>query len=84
MLTLAPQRNEEPPIVTLDDRYYALIADLGLRFPHGAPSLLFCDELKVQGDVRFGDGIVIKGSVQLVNPDSIPLVIENGTVLKVP
>lgn len=79
-LELAPEREDEP-LVELDDQFYTLFDDLKTRFPHGAPSLRACERLRVQGDVYFGKEIVIKGRVDIVNPDDTPLYIEDGRVL---
>ena len=56
-----------PAIVSLDARYYKLIADFEARFAQGAPSLRDCERLAVQGDVAFGAGVVCRGAVQVVN-----------------
>ncbi len=54
--------------------------DLRRRFPHGAPSLR-TTSLTVEGDVRFGRNVAIKGAVRLVNDGAEPLVIEDGAVI---
>ena len=37
-----------------------------------------CDRLTVEGDVRFGSGVVVRGSVRLEGPREI----EDGAVLE--
>jgi UTP--glucose-1-phosphate uridylyltransferase len=64
---LAPQR-EAPPVIDLDSDYYKLIRDFEARFPAGAPSLIACDRLAVKGDVTFGRGVVVRGSVTVEGP----------------
>jgi UTP--glucose-1-phosphate uridylyltransferase len=59
---LAPSR-EAPPFVDLDDDYYKLLADFESRFADGPPSLVEADRFVVRGDVRFGAGVVVRGSV---------------------
>ena len=54
-------------IVQLDSRYYKRVDDFEARFPQGVPSLRACTQLTVQGDVRFGAGVVCKGAVRIVN-----------------
>jgi UTP--glucose-1-phosphate uridylyltransferase len=84
-LRLSPEHAEDArtlPLVYLDDRYYALINDLLERFPHGAPSLLRCRELHVEGDFRFGRDIVVEGVVRLVNDQPTPRHIADGTALR--
>ncbi len=80
-LRLAVAQEGEPPVVTLDDRYYQLYDDMVQRFPQGAPSLRECDELCVKGDVRFGKDVRVVGKVSVVNEDETPLCIADGTVL---
>jgi UTP--glucose-1-phosphate uridylyltransferase len=84
-LRLSPARHtyplHRPPLVKLDDRYYGMIDDLRRRFPHGAPSLIECTSLTVEGDVRFGRNVAIRGAVRLVNDGAGPLVIEDGAVI---
>jgi UTP--glucose-1-phosphate uridylyltransferase len=67
---LAPSR-EEAPFVDLDSEYYKLIREFDERFPAGAPSLVACDRLVVEGDVTFGRGVVVRGSVAVQGPARI-------------
>jgi UTP--glucose-1-phosphate uridylyltransferase len=62
---VTPQREGEMPYVELDTRYYRLLDRFDARFPDGAPSLLDARRLVVTGDVTFGAGVVIRGSVEL-------------------
>jgi len=62
---LSATRQGVAPEAKLDDRYYGLIADMRMRFPHGAPSLVRCRTLNVEGDVRFGRDVVVEGDVTL-------------------
>jgi UTP--glucose-1-phosphate uridylyltransferase len=68
---------EEPPFVDLDSEYYKLIRDFEARFPAGPPSLVDCDRLVVEGDVTFGRGVVVRGSVAVRGPARIA----DGTIL---
>ncbi len=70
------------PLVKLDDRYYKLIDDARVRFPYGAPSLIDCAELIVDGDVRFGKDVVVKGKAHLINDGEEPLEIADGAVIR--
>jgi UTP--glucose-1-phosphate uridylyltransferase len=54
-----------PPMVSLDPRYFAKIDDFERRFPAGPPSLIGCHALTVEGDVSFGRGVVLRGSVRI-------------------
>jgi UTP--glucose-1-phosphate uridylyltransferase len=62
-VTLAPQRDGRVPFVALDADYFKLMRDFEARFPDGPPSLVACDRLVVEGDVRFGAGVVVRGDV---------------------
>ena len=59
------REREGPPVIHLDDRYYAMIEDFDARFRHGPPSLRRCDSLRVEGDVSFGAGVAVEGEVAL-------------------
>ena len=67
---LAGER-DEPPFIDLDSDYYKLIDGFEERFPAGAPSLVECERLEVEGDVRFGRGVVVRGSVSLSGPAQV-------------
>jgi UTP--glucose-1-phosphate uridylyltransferase len=75
---LAPSREGTPPVIDLDSEHYKLVPDLEERFPGGPPSLVDCDRLAVEGDVRFGSGVVVRGSVRLSGPRTV----EDGAVLE--
>ena len=73
---LAAQR-EAAPIVDLSDEF-KLLRDFEERFPAGAPSLVKAERLEVEGDVRFGADVVVRGEVRIEGPASIP----DGAVLE--
>jgi UTP--glucose-1-phosphate uridylyltransferase len=79
---LAPERGETPPIVDLDSRFYRLLHDFDSRIPAGPPSLRACERLAVVGDVVFGPGVVVRGSVRVEHPGEGQLRIEDGTLLE--
>jgi UTP--glucose-1-phosphate uridylyltransferase len=58
-----------------------LIADLQQRFAHGAPSLLQCTELRVEGDIFFGQGVVMEGDVRLSNGGPEAVTVPDGALL---
>lgn len=82
-LRLSPARHtfppRRPPLVSLDERYYTLIADMQERFPYGPPSMIQCTELRVEGDVYFGKEVVLEGAVTIVNDGDAPLCIPDGS-----
>jgi UTP--glucose-1-phosphate uridylyltransferase len=67
---LAPSR-EEPPVIDLDPDYYKLVGDFEPRFAAGPPSLVECERLSVVGDVTFGRGVVVRGTVTVEGPARI-------------
>ncbi len=66
-LALHPARALKPPVVKLDPRFYKMWPDFEKRFPAGAPSLLECQSMTVEGDVRFGEQVVIRGEAVIRN-----------------
>ncbi len=68
----APARGgSSPPLVRLDPQWFRLIDAFDERFPHGPPSLVGCTSLSVEGDVRFGQGVVVRGSVTIAGPRAL-------------
>jgi UTP--glucose-1-phosphate uridylyltransferase len=59
------------PFVALDPDHYKLLRDFEERFPAGPPSLVECERFEVEGDVRFGAGVVARGEVVVHGPASI-------------
>jgi UTP--glucose-1-phosphate uridylyltransferase len=82
-LSLIAERDGQPPVVTLDDRYYQLYDEMTARFPGGPPSLRACNSLRVTGDVRFGKDIRVVGKAEVNNPDAEPLYVPDGATIGV-
>jgi UTP--glucose-1-phosphate uridylyltransferase len=59
------------PIVELSDEF-KLLRDFESRFPHGPPSLVEAERLEVEGDVRFGRDVRVRGRVRVEGPAEIP------------
>ena len=49
------------PFVALDPDFFKLLRGFEERFPAGPPSLVECDRFEVEGDVRFGAGVIARG-----------------------
>jgi UTP--glucose-1-phosphate uridylyltransferase len=81
-VVLAPERDGRGPLVDLDPRFYKLVRDFDARFSEGAPSLVGCERLSIAGDVSFGRGVVVRGSVRVEHDGDGRLRIEDGTVLE--
>lgn len=65
---LAPDPDlEHHVVVELDARHYGRLPDFEQRFLSPVPSLRECRRLKVQGDVLFDAGIVLRGDVHITN-----------------
>jgi UTP--glucose-1-phosphate uridylyltransferase len=79
---LAPARDGRVPFVDLDSTYFKLLRDFDARFPKGPPSLAACERLEVHGDVAFGQGVTVRGSVKVENDGDDQLVIGDGTLLE--
>jgi UTP--glucose-1-phosphate uridylyltransferase len=71
------QGREEAPIVELSDEF-KLLRDFDSRFPAGPPSLVEAERLEVEGDVRFGRDVRVRGRVHVEGPAEIP----DGAVLE--
>jgi UTP--glucose-1-phosphate uridylyltransferase len=67
------------PIVELSDEF-KLLRDFESRFPAGPPSLVEATRLEVEGDVRFGRDVRVRGTVRVEGPAEIP----DGAVLEGP
>lgn len=59
--TMRPTFDGPPPVVALDPKFYKSLSGMEERFPHGPPSLRNATRFAVQGDVTFGDGVVVRG-----------------------
>ena len=77
-IILDPGR-DVPPFVQLDGTYYRLIDDLEARFPYGAPSLRNCRSLTINGDVHFGQHVVLEGDVRFDSLSDTPMRIDDHT-----
>lgn len=78
-LVLAEARRGRPPEIDLDARHYKLLADFEALFPAGAPSLVDCESMRVEGPVRFGPGVVCRGRVVFRNPTAKIRTVAAGT-----
>ena len=77
-----PRRKIGTLAVRLDSRYYKKIDQLKARFPYGAPSLVDCESLDVEGDILFGKNVVIKGKVVIANHSDQQVAIADGSVIE--
>jgi UTP--glucose-1-phosphate uridylyltransferase len=81
-VTLAPEREGRVPVISLDGDHFKIMRDFDARFPAGPPSLKACDRFTVEGDVRFGRGVVARGTVTVRQEGDGQRVVEDGAVLE--
>jgi UTP--glucose-1-phosphate uridylyltransferase len=81
-ITPNPERILPPIDIRLDPAHYRFVQQLDDHFPHGAPSLLHCSSLQIQGDVRFGAKVALHGAVRLSAAEGETLHIPDNDVLK--
>jgi UTP--glucose-1-phosphate uridylyltransferase len=68
-LTPATKLKGKLPLVKLDPKHFKMMRQFDERFPQGAPSLINCSQLLVEGDYVFGKGIIFEGKVSIRNPE---------------
>ena len=78
----SPDLSDGLPLVELDSDHFKLLRDFDARFPSGPPSLVAARRLAVEGDVRFGADVVVRGEAAVRNDGDEQLVIDDGTVLE--
>jgi UTP--glucose-1-phosphate uridylyltransferase len=78
----SPELHDGLPLVDLDSKFFKLLRGFDARFPEGPPSLVACERLTVEGDVRFGSGVVARGTVEVRNDGDEQLVVADGSVLE--
>jgi UTP--glucose-1-phosphate uridylyltransferase len=78
----SPELPDGLPLVELDSDHYKLLRDFDARFPAGPPSLVEARRLVVEGDVRFGRDVVVRGEVTVSQEGSDQRVIDDGAVLE--
>jgi UTP--glucose-1-phosphate uridylyltransferase len=81
-MALHTERRGAVPIVQLDPRHYRTIDQLRLHFPSGAPSLVACRSLRIEGGVTFGRGVRLIGDVHLMNPGDTAARLPDGAVIE--
>lgn len=76
-----PARGLDALVVALDRDHYRLVDELEARFPYGPPSLLHCARLEIEGDFRFGRGVICRGAIHLVNENAQQVIVPDAAVL---
>jgi UTP--glucose-1-phosphate uridylyltransferase len=85
-LVVNPERQKkghpDTLVVDLDPKYYGKIDLFDARFKSGIPSLVNCETLKIEGDVRFERDVTITGRVLIKNSRASQAVVEKDTVIE--
>ena len=80
-LVLNPKIGSRSISIALDPKYYGKIDSFDERFSEGIPSLIDCDSLTIEGDVRFEKNVTIKGKVVIKNNGESQAIIKQGSVI---
>jgi UTP--glucose-1-phosphate uridylyltransferase len=80
-LILNPGIGPRTITIALDPKYYGKIDLFDERFAEGIPSLIDCESLTIDGDVRFEKNVTIKGKVVIKNSGESQMVIKKGSVI---
>ena len=80
-LILNPRISSQTIAIDLDQKYYGKIDLFDERFAEGIPSLIDCESLTIDGDVRFEKNVTIKGEVVIKNIGKSQAVIKEGMVV---
>jgi UTP--glucose-1-phosphate uridylyltransferase len=78
----SPELPDGLPLVELDSDHFKLLRDFDARFPAGPPSLVGARKLAVEGDVKFGRDVVVRGEASVRNDGDEQLVVDDGAVLE--
>jgi len=77
-----PKVKNDYPQITLDEKFYKKIDGFEKRFPYGPPKFSSCSLFEVQGDIKFGANIVVKGDTRLINRNQEQVVVPDNTQLE--
>lgn len=73
-IRLNPERNVVGElIIDLDKHHYGLFDQLKAHFQAGAPSLVNCKQLHVEGEIYFDPSVTLEGEIWLRNREQMPL-----------
>jgi UTP--glucose-1-phosphate uridylyltransferase len=77
---LNPKRKLSPLLITLDKKFYKLVDDLDSRICE-PPSLVECESLNINGDIKLGKNIKCIGDVSLNNDSDSTKIIADGKII---
>lgn len=81
-LILNPDRKSDTLKISLDPVYYGKIDRFKERFGDGVPSLVDCESIAIEGDVRFEGNVTIRGNVLVKNTGETQAVIKEGMIIE--
>jgi UTP--glucose-1-phosphate uridylyltransferase len=81
-LVLNPERASNQLKIWLDPDYFGLIDQFENRFTEGIPSLVGCESLRVEGDVRFEANVKIVGTVTIKNTGKKQALIPKNSLIE--
>eukprot|EP00727_Mastigamoeba_balamuthi_P010385 m51a1_g597 putative utp-glucose-1-phosphate uridylyltransferase (487) ;mRNA; f:62469-64335 len=68
------------PIVRLGE-HFKKVEDFDRRFAAGVPDMLGLERLTISGDVTFGSGVTLRGSVRIEAPPGVRIDVPSGAVI---
>ncbi|OEU66929.1 MAG: hypothetical protein BBJ57_06485 [Desulfobacterales bacterium PC51MH44] len=80
-LIVDPNSSSANISINLDPKYYGKIDLFDERFSAGVPSLIDCESLTIEGDIRFESNVTIKGRVAIKNNGKSQAVVKEGTII---
>jgi len=81
LLVSSARQVTSPPVVRLGPEFSRL-RDYAVRFAAGLPDMVELDHLTVSGDVLFGRGVVLRGTVIIVANEGSRIDVPDGAVLE--
>jgi len=80
-LILNPERASDHLRISLDPDFFGLIDQFERRFVKGVPSMVGCEALRVEGDVRFEANVKIVGNATIKNTGKNQARIPEGSLV---
>ncbi len=80
-IVLSPERKGIPPTVEMLGEHYKFVNDLDRHFPKGALSLRRCNRLTIDGEFKFGHGVVASGNARFQNNSGACMTVPDGLIV---
>ena len=82
-IQLCESRGGVPPEVELSDEIFKNYKTFEEMTPYGAPSLIKCKSIKVEGPVKFGKEISFQGTITITNDSKSVKEISSGNFIDI-